>query len=76
MGERTATDIEELKNRFTYHAPEVGQREKYENLRESGRKMATLIFLLCPDSRERSLAITKIEEAVMWANGAIARRKQ
>lgn len=28
---------------------------------------------LCPDSRELSLAITKLEEAIMWANASIAR---
>jgi len=29
----------------------------------------------CPDSRERSLALTKLEEAVSWANAAIARNE-
>lgn len=75
MGAFIETDIEELKKRFTYHPPLAGQREKYENLRESGRKMGTIILMLCPDSRERSLAITKVEEAIMWANSAIARRE-
>jgi len=28
-----------------------------------------------PESREQSLAITALEEAVMWANAAIARRE-
>ena len=29
----------------------------------------------CPDSRELSVALTKLEEAVMWANAAIARNE-
>jgi len=29
---------------------------------------------LAPESREKSLAITKLEEAVYWLNAAIARR--
>lgn len=29
----------------------------------------------CPDSREKSVALTKIEEAAMWANAAIARNE-
>ena len=37
--------------------------------------MANLINKQCPDSREKSTAITKIEEAVMWANAAIARNE-
>lgn len=28
-----------------------------------------------PDSREKSLAITKLEECVMWANKAIAKEQ-
>jgi hypothetical protein len=31
---------------------------------------------LCPGSRELSLAITKLEEAVFWANAAIARNEK
>lgn len=34
-----------------------------------------LIFESCKGSREYSLAITKLEEAVMWANAAIARNE-
>lgn len=65
----------ELDNRFTYHSPKQGQPEKYELVRGSGKSLATVIDKLCPESREKSLAITKIEEAVMWANAAIARRE-
>jgi hypothetical protein len=28
-----------------------------------------------PESREQSLALTNLEQAVMWANAAIARRE-
>ena len=64
----------ELDTRFTYHAPKPGQPETYELLRGSGKSFATVIERLCPESREKSLAITKIEEAIFWANAAIARR--
>ena len=37
------------------------------------KELAYLIDDLCPKSREKSLAITKIEEAMMWANASIAR---
>ena len=65
---------EELENRFTYHAPKEGQPALYEAIRDHGRIMAIHIVNNCPDSRETSLALTKIDEAVMWANAAIARR--
>lgn len=63
----------DLKNRFTYHAPSDDQRAKYEALREVGLLMASMIESFCPTSRERSLAVTKVEEGVMWANASIAR---
>jgi hypothetical protein len=66
---------EEMETRFTYHAPKGDQTKKYEIIREMAKTFATLLSNICPDCRETSLAFTKIEEAVMWANAAIARRK-
>lgn len=66
---------EELANRFTYHAPKAGQPEKYTAIREKAAELATLINNTCPESRETSLAITKLEEVSMWANASIARRE-
>ncbi len=65
----------ELDCRFTYHAPKEGQPEKYKTLRHSAKVLAEWIEGLCPESREKALAFTKLEEAVMWANAAIARRE-
>jgi len=67
--------MEELVNRFTYHAPREDQVERYEEIRRMGLTLATVVFGSCPESREKSLALTKIEEAVMWANAAIARNE-
>ena len=58
---------------FIYHAPKPGQSEIYQEIRDFAKKFAELIDQRCPDSREKSLAITKIEEAMMWANSSIAR---
>lgn len=63
----------ELEKRFTYHPPKPGQPEIYAAIRAEAKKLAMLVFEHCPDSRELSLAITNIEEAVFWANAAIAR---
>ena len=67
-------DLKELETRFTYHAPKEGQPEKYGVIRGTARSLAMVIGDNCPESREKSLAFTKLEEAVMWANAAIARR--
>jgi len=65
----------ELKNRFTYHAPFGDQTERYGNIRKQILDLAVFLDGQCPDSRELSLAITKLEEVSFWANASIARRE-
>jgi len=65
---------EELYTRFTHHAPNADQIERYQEIRQLGRAFAELIDGSAHECRELSLALTKVEEAVMWANAAIARR--
>lgn len=65
----------DLENRFTHHPPKPGQPEKYEAIRGKAKELAYLIRDLCPESREKSLAMTKAEEAVFWANAAVARHE-
>ncbi|MFB5761042.1 Acb2/Tad1 domain-containing protein [Paenibacillus medicaginis] len=62
-----------MENNFTYHAPKPGQPDTYEAIREKAKELAYLIDELVPNSREKSLAQTKLEEAVMWANAGVAR---
>lgn len=73
----TMTDAEKAKieNSFTYHPPKGDQQSRYVFLRDEAKELALNIMLSCPDSRERSLALTKLEEAVMWANASIARNE-
>lgn len=71
----TITNQRDLDVRFTYHAPKPGQAERYGQIRDSGKALAELVLQLCPPSRETSLALTKIEEAIFWANAAIARNE-
>ena len=63
----------DLDNRFTYHPPTGDQANRYTTIRELAHDFAVTLDALCPDSRELSLAITHLEETVMWANAAIAR---
>ena len=60
-------DPKRFENTYTYHAPKGDQTARYEKLRAKARELA--------DSREKSLAHTKVEEATMWANAAIARNE-
>lgn len=66
---------EQIENNFKYHAPKGNQQERYVALRDKAKECALLIDEMCPDSREKSLSMTKLEEAVMWANASIARNE-
>lgn len=61
-----------IDNNFAYHAPKEGQPERYEAIRAVLKEAALTIDGMCPNSREKSLALTKCEEASMWANASIA----
>ena len=63
----------DLEKNFTYHAPTEEQKEIYKNIRKMAHDYAEYIQTVCPQSREQSLALTKLEECVMWANANIAR---
>ena len=65
----------DLENRFTYHAPKDNQPKKYELIRDTAHNLATLLNSVCPESREKSLAITHLEEVCFWANASIARNE-
>ena len=66
---------EDLAKRFTYHAPKGDQALRYEMIRDRAHDFAAFLDDKAPDSREKSLAMTHLEDAVMWANAAIARNE-
>lgn len=63
---------DQIKNIFSYHRPFGNQSERYEDFRATAREFALLLNRDCPESREKSLALTNLQQAVMWANAAIA----
>ena len=66
---------ERIENDFTYHAPKPGQQERYTRIREAAKQLALLIVKETPASREQSLALTNLEQAIMFANASIARNE-
>jgi hypothetical protein len=64
---------DQIENNFRYYPPKEGQPEKYKQIRDESKNLALTIDSICPNSREKSLSVTKLEEVVMWANAAIAR---
>lgn len=73
MPEQNKTINQQIENNFKYHAPKEGQPEKYEAIREKVKELAYMLEDLCPNSREKSVAMTNLETAVFWANASIAR---
>lgn len=63
-----------LEHRFAYHRPATQARvDAHQTIRAAMLTAAREVERLCPEGREQSLAVTKLEEAMMWANAAIAR---
>lgn len=56
--------------RFTYVDYDAHSMEKSLAIRDALREVEALLMRL-PESRPRSLALTKLEEALMWAGKAI-----
>ena len=66
--------IADLENRFAYHKPkDVATGNRHADIRQALYDVAVAITEKTPVSREQSVAITKLEEAMFWANAAIAR---
>lgn len=68
----TQQEIDSINNTFSYHAPKGDQQERYIAIREKAKELATLIYECQHNSRERSLAITHLQNCTMWANAGIA----
>lgn len=62
----------QIDNIFTYHAPGGTQQERYVALRDKAKELAHLINDSCPESREKSLALTNLQQSVQMANASIA----
>lgn len=60
--------------RFRYRAPSEERRIIHEHARQLLRDVALELDELLPDGREKSVVLTKLEEALFWANAGIARQ--
>lgn len=66
---------EDLDRRFRFHPATTDDRRiDHETIRGSCGSLARIVNNHVPDGREKALALTKIEEAMMWANAGIARQ--
>ncbi|MFI6909893.1 hypothetical protein ACIBKY_52135 [Nonomuraea sp. NPDC050394] len=62
-------------NRFTFHPAKTPERAKqHDDIRDACRALASVLDYVLPPGREKACAITKLEEAMFWANAAVARQ--
>jgi hypothetical protein len=66
-------DAAEIDRRFTHRVPNDKRRPIHEQARHDFGWFAHSLNQLLPESREKSLALTALEEASFWAHAAVAR---
>lgn len=63
---------QQIENIFTYHKPFGDQAPRYGAIRDKAKELALVFNEAAPESCEKSLALTHLQQAVMWANASIA----
>lgn len=71
---QTSELVDRVGNDFNYHPPShPAIVELHTSIRECLHGQAKMLAEVLPAGREQALALTKLEEAMFWANAAIAR---
>ena len=65
--------LDDLNNRFAFHPATDLTGPKHAEVRRQCFVLAEFLINSLPPGREASLAITALEECMMWSNAAIAR---
>lgn len=68
-------DSADLINRFKFHPATDVTGPKHDMVRTMCLQLAAELCDVVPPGRELSLAITALEETMMWANAGIARNQ-
>jgi len=70
----TESSQSEISHRFAFHpATTEEKRNEHTSVRATIERAALFLDQHLPVGREKSLAITKLEEAMFWGNAAVAR---
>lgn len=66
---------DDIDNRFAFHPATTDEKKNaHTSVRENCRLLAHFINNSLPDGREKSLAITGLEEVMFWGNAGLARQ--
>jgi len=67
---------EEVAHRFQFHPANEPRGDRHAKIRQIMGDAASAVIDLTIPGREQSTALSKLEEAMMWANAAIAREPE
>lgn len=68
---------DDIAHRFAFHAATTEEkRDAHTSVRFQCAELAHFLNEKCPDGRELSLAMTKLEEVMFWGNAALARKDE
>ena len=62
-----------LADRIRYHKPSNEGIQRIAQMRRIILEASRTVAALVPEGREQAVALTKLEEALMWSNAGIAR---
>ena len=66
--------LKRIDNNHKHHPPQTQNRiDNHQRVRHVTAECGRELVKVCPTGRELSLALTKLEEVMFWANSAIAR---
>jgi len=65
--------MDDLAQKFEYYPPDEEKARRHNRVRGALLQAAISVKETVPLGREHALALTKIEEAMFWANAGIAR---
>jgi hypothetical protein len=64
----------DLENRFAFHPATTEEKQNdHASVRANCLYLANFLNEKLPEGREKSLAITHLEEVMLWGNAALAR---
>jgi hypothetical protein len=65
----------DIAHRFAFHAATTEKkRDAHTSVRQHCKALADFLNDKLPEGREKSLALTACEEAMLWGNAALARQ--
>ncbi len=70
--DKMSREIDEWVNRMGYHKANDVTVPLHRELRQDFIHVAEMVIRKVPAGRERSLALTSLQEALMWANAGVA----